>query len=139
MTGRIHPWRRFRELAHITLAWHDEGPRAFTDFVAGTVSIRRGQTQAGRRCAVLHESLHVERGDVPDLLKGKEEQQVRRITAQLLLPDVRVVADALAWAEWDIPAAADELWVAPAVLRDRLRYMNHPAERAYMQNRFQED
>lgn len=138
MTGGIHPWRRFRALAHIRLARHDAGPRAFTDFDAGVISIRGDQDQAGRRSAILHECLHVERGEVPDGMKAKEEVRVRRITAQLLLPDVRVIADALAWSEWDIRAAAEELWVAPAVLRDRLRHMTHPAERAYMQNRFEE-
>lgn len=133
MTGIIHPWRLLRGLEHITLLWHDRGPKGLTDFEAGTISIRRGLTQAQRRSACLHEVLHVHRGAVPMGLAPKEEERVRRETARLFLPDIHVVGDALVWAE-DMAEAADDLWIDQVILRDRLRTL-HPAERGYLRQR----
>jgi len=125
----IHPWRRLRALAHIELHWHDDGPMGETDHEDGTISIRRGMTQAERRCTVLHELLHVERGtSLEGVLHAREERIVRKLTAREMLPDIDAVGDAMAWAHLDIEAAADELWVDVGVLRDRLRHL-HPAER----------
>lgn len=135
----IHPWRRLRALAHVTLLWHDDGPMGLTNFPAQTISIRRGLDQAQRRSTVLHECLHAERGPVPMGLAAKEEVAVRKLAAQLLLPDVRAIGDALAWAQGDVVAAADELWVDVDILRDRLKYMTHPAERGYLARRFEQD
>jgi hypothetical protein len=103
-----HPWRRLRALSHINLLWHDGGPMGETDFVAGTISLRRGLNQAELRSTILHECLHVERGPVPM---------------------------ALAWAQGDVAAAAEELWVDEETLRDRLRFMTHPTERGYLARR----
>lgn len=135
MTG-IHPWRRFRQLAHYTLHWHDEGPVGLTDFVGQTVSLRRDLDQAGRRSTILHECLHVERGPVPMGLVAKEESRVERETARLLMPDVKVVGEALAWA-YSLEEAAAELWVDVQALRVRLRYL-HPAERGWLQQRLED-
>lgn len=139
MSWGIHPWRRLRALAHITLVWHDDGPMGETDFEAGVISLRRGMSQAERRSTILHECLHVERGPVPMGLADKEEERVCRHTAQELLPDVRAIADALAWARWNLVEAAEELWVDVDTLACRLATMTHPAERAYMRQRFEED
>lgn len=133
MTGAIHPWRRLRQLAHITLLWHEEGPSGVTDFDASTISIRKGMTQAERRTTVLHECLHVERGPVPGMLADREELRVEKETARLLLPDIRVVGEALAWAA-NLHEAADELWVDEQVLQVRLEHL-HPAERGYLKQR----
>lgn len=130
-----HPWRRLRALDHISLLWHDGGPMGETDFVAGTISLRRDLTQAELRSTLLHECLHIERGPVPMGLAPKEEQQVRKLAAQQLLPHVARIAEALAWAQGDLAAAAEELWVDEATLRDRLRFMTHPAERQYLARR----
>lgn len=139
MTWGIHPWQRLRGLAHITLEWHDGGLMGETDFARQTISLRRGMTWAERRCTVLHECLHVERGPVPLGLVDKEELQVAKRTARLLLPSVRVIGDAFAWAQGDVEAAAHELGVDEDTLRIRMRHMTHPAERAYMARRFEED
>jgi len=42
-------------------------------------------------------------------------------SARLLLPDVAPIGDALAWAQRDVAAAAEELWVCEDILRVRLR------------------
>lgn len=134
----IHPWRRLRALAHIRLLWHDGGDPGFTDFEAGTISLRRGMNQAERRSTILHEVIHVERGPVPETLGDREELRVCRIAAQQLLPDVRLIGDAMVWAQGNLHAAAEELWVDEETLYVRLRYMTHPAERAYMKQRIEE-
>lgn len=129
----IHPWRRLRDLAHVTLLWHDDGPMGVTNFARQTISLRRGLTQAERRSTVLHECLHIERGPALTTLAAREELRVERESARLLLPDVRLVGDALAWAR-NLDEAADELWVDRKTLRTRLETL-HPAERGYLKSR----
>lgn len=90
-------------------------------------------TQAERRSTILHECLHVERGPALSTLAAREELRVEKETARLLLPNIKDVADALAWAR-STAEAADELWVDEQLLRCRLTYL-HPAERGYLQQR----
>lgn len=134
----IHPWRRLRVHSEVTLEWHDDGDMGCTDFVRRTISLRRGLTWAERRCTILHEVLHWERGWVPMGLAAKEETQVRKETAVLMLPSVKLIGDAYEWACGDDEAAADELGVDVEVLRDRMRWMSHPGERGYLARRFNE-
>jgi hypothetical protein len=131
-----HPWRWLRELSHVTLLWHDDSPGApmgVANFAAQTVSIRRGMTYEQRRCTVLHELLHLDRGPALTTTVGRDEDAVRRATARLMLPSTRVLGDALAWAH-DEHEAAEELSVDVGVLRDRLRWL-HPSERHYLTRR----
>jgi len=139
VAGMIHPWRRLRALTDVTLLWHDDGPMGETDFEAGTISIRRGLTWEERRCTVLHEVLHVERGPVPGGLADREELRVQKETARLMLPSVKAIGDAYAWAQGDDEGAAAELGVDVDVLRTRMRYMTHPTERGYLARRFDQD
>lgn len=132
-----HPWRRLRELAHVTLQWHDGGPMGLTTHSTATISIRRGLTWAERRCTVQHELLHLEGGPVPHGLRDKEEEWVRRETAARMIPEIRRVGDAIAWA-LSADEAADELGVDVAVLRYRLRHMS-PMERAWLHARLEHD
>lgn len=129
----IHPWRRLRDLAHVTLLWHDGGPRGRTNFQDQTISLRRGMTWEERRCTLLHECLHIERGPVLSTLEGREEERVRRETARIMLPNVREIGEALAWA-YDAHEAAQELGVDVFTLRYRLHHL-HPAERHYLRRR----
>lgn len=110
-----------------------------TDFEAGTISLRRGMTWEERRCTVLHEVIHVERGPVPMGLAAMEELRVEKMTARQMLPSVRKIGDAYAWAAGDDEGAARELGVDVHVLRTRMKYMTHPAERGYLARRFEED
>lgn len=137
MTKAIHPYRRLRALEHITLESHEGGDLGETDFEKNTISIRKGLNQAARRSTCMHEVLHVERGPVPGGLIDREELRVRKEAARLLMPDIRVVGEALAWA-FDLDEAADELWVDVGTLRVRLQHL-HPAERAYLKRRLEED
>lgn len=134
----IHPWRRLRALTEVTLEWHEGGDMGFTDFDRKVISIRRGMTQAERRCTVMHEVLHWHRGPVTVGMADHEEVQVRKETARLLLPTVKLIGDAYEWACGDDEAAADDLWVDVHVLRDRMTWMTHPGERGYLARRFDE-
>jgi len=139
MSGDFNPWRRLRALADWTLHWHDpvdDGRMGITRFAPRTISLRSDLTWAQRRCTILHECLHAEHGPVLTTHYGRHELQVRRETARLLLPDVRAIGDALAWALSN-EEAAYELHVDVGVLADRLRWL-HPAERGYLTKRLEE-
>src|SRR4051812_26112122 len=90
-----------------------------------TVSLRRGLTWAERRCTLEHELEHVETGPMPWGLREKDEERVRRLTARRMLPDIRLVGDAIAWAHSG-EEAADKLCIDLDVLIYQLRHM-HPA------------
>jgi hypothetical protein len=130
MNGGLNPWRRLRALEGWTLRWHepDEDARmGVTRHGERSISLRLDLTWAQRRCTILHECLHAEHGPVLATHYGRHEDDVRRQTARLLLPDVHTMADALTWAH-GLEEAASELHVDVDVLRDRLRWL-HPAER----------
>ncbi len=97
-------------------------------------------TQEERRCTIAHEIEHIlNGGPMPPLLVAKEERQAREATARKMLPSIHAIGDALAWAQGDIAEAAEELWVDEQTLKDRLEFMRHPAERAYLQSRLSVD
>lgn len=120
-----HPWRSLREREDIILHWADlPAPlHAVTD--GTTVWMHDRLLQTERRCAIAHELTHIERGT--RCVDDAEEQRVRRITAQRLI-DTADLIEACKWAN-SVEEAADELWVTPAVLIDRLTGLS-PVERA---------
>lgn len=133
----IHPWHRLRALQGWELRWHraeDDPDPGFTLFEEKVISLRSNLTWEERRCTVLHECLHAERGPtLVGVLAEREELRVRRETARLLLPSIVEVADALAWAH-SVDEAAVELLVDAGVLLDRLRWLE-PAEHALLSAR----
>ena len=120
-----HPWRSLREREDITLHWADlPAPlHAVTD--GTTVWMHDRLLQTERRCAIAHELVHIERGT--RCVDDAEEQRVRNITARRLI-DTGDLVRAVQWAN-TVEEAADELWVTPAVLIDRLTGLS-PVERA---------
>lgn len=130
-----HPWRAFRELVDWTLHWAHlpEGIWGITDFERRTVTLTHGMSQAERRSTIAHETQHILRGPFLACYQAREEVEVDRAAARALLPDVRAVGEALAWAR-NIDEAADELWVDSLTLETRLAHL-HPSERAYLQRR----
>lgn len=133
------PWRAFRDLADWTLHWAHlpAGVFGITDFESKSVILRHGMNQEERRCTIAHETQHVLRGPVSASMRVREEEQVDRNAARLLLPDVRAIGEALAWS-LSVEEAAVELWVDTLTLEARLRSL-HPAERAYLKQRLAED
>lgn len=133
----VNPWAVLRSLEHVILRWHDGGPMGRTIHSEQTISLRRGMTWEERRCTVAHEVLHIERGPQPLGLRAKDEERVRRETAQRMIPDIRPVGDAIAWALSE-EEAAHELGVDVYVLRYRLKHMS-PMERAWLKRRLEDD
>lgn len=134
-----HPWRAFRSLVSWSLHWSDDLPEdmfGYTDHAAHRVVLAVGLTQVERRCTIEHERQHVIRGPVPRHLIAREERRADRDAARTLLPDVRTIGEALAWAR-DMEEAAFELWVDEPTLRCRLEHL-HPAERHYLRARLEE-
>lgn len=128
-----HPWREIRALAHLLVFWRDDlgdGVHGLTD--GENMWFATGRTQVQRRCAAAHELAHVRRGH-GTCQTGTVERSIRSETARYLLPDIRAIGDAMAWAT-TADEAADALWVTPDVLADRILCL-HPAERAYLTDR----
>lgn len=133
----IDPWHRLRALSGWELRWHrpeDDPDLGFTLFDDRVISLRTNLSWEERRCTLLHECLHAEWGPTLDgVLAERQELRVRRDTARLLLPSIREVGDALAWA-LSPEEAAVELGVDVDVLRDRVRWLDE-AERRYLRSR----
>lgn len=138
--GMVNPWRRFAALGdEWRLRWHhpdEDSRRGFINYVRKEISLRSDLTWAEQRCTLLHEVIHAERGAAGGgVLYEREELRVRRIAAHLLLPEIKVIGEAMAWA-LSTAEAADELMVDIDSLRDRLRWL-HPAELHYLRHRLE--
>lgn len=119
MTDASNPWALLRSRPWISLRWTDRlppGHRGATD--GRTIWLAHGLSQRERRCALMHELIHVELGhdshQPPPI-----ERQVEHETARRLLPDPSEVARVML-AYPRIGQASMELWVTDAVLRHRL-------------------
>lgn len=122
-----HPWRAVRGMPGWEVVFTDDLPAgvvAATTWDDRTLWVRRGLTQAERRCAIEHERQHVMRGVV---CGDADEAFVEQATARALI-SLDALADALRWSRHP-REVADALWVTQAVLRCRVRHL-HPVERA---------
>ena len=135
ISGGWHPWRALRRRPEVTLLFGDPGPNAWgrTDYDTKTITLAPDLLQVERRCTLTHELVHLERGPAPVGGEEREERLVDATAARLLIPSVRALGEALAWAHHP-EEAADELWVDIPTLMTRLRHL-HPAERAYLRRR----
>lgn len=110
------PWSVLRSRPDLTLVWAGDLPPHWRGCTDGhsTILIRTGLSQTERRCTLAHELIHIRHhhdGHQPAAV----ERQVRAETARWLIPDLHLIRDALL-----MPDPADQLWVTPAVLHDRL-------------------
>ena len=128
-----HPWRELRAKEHVTVKW-EYLPGDFHAVTDGeTIWIDKRLLQVERRCAIAHEQVHIELGH-SEPQHHKDEARVRTITAKRLI-DTGDLIDTLKWAH-TVEEAADELWVTPEVLQDRLRALS-PAEKAMINHAVQ--
>lgn len=125
-TKHYHPWRELRSREHLELTWANlpPGVRGITDGTSA-IWLEVDQLQVERRCTLAHELAHVDLGHTTKPTT-QEERQARRLAANKLI-DWDNLVDAFRWAH-TAEEAADELWVIPAVLEDRLRFL-HPHEK----------
>lgn len=114
----LHPWRRLREAAHVTLNWHHGGPMGWCRHSTQEISLRSDLTQAERRATLHHEMTHLQRGPAVIGYEWTDELSTREIAARELIT-LEALADALVWA-YDDQEAADILWVDLHTVQTRL-------------------
>ncbi|MFC9786474.1 hypothetical protein [Rhodococcus sp. NPDC127528] len=135
---RHHPWRTLRDqYPHIDIAWDDNLPDGVAGFWDGetTIFLDPRLTQRARRCALEHETTHVNRGFVPvdEVLRAREEGKVDEIAARNLI-SLDMLADALRWCRGVAGAElADEVWTDQHALNVRLAHLT-PAERTQIES-----
>lgn len=131
----FHPWRLLRSRAHLDLQEQDlgdDGPIGTYD--GSTITLTTGLLQVERRCALLHELIHDERG-MPHGDDPREESLVEQEVARRLIT-LGALEDGLRWSRTP-SEVADLLWVTEAVLQVRLEHL-HPAERHHLRRRLDE-
>ena len=105
------------------------------------IALDKRLDRSGRRCALAHELVHVDHGDVqvahigPDgpRLARRQEARADREAARRLI-HVDALALALATYPYDLAAVAEELEVTIAVVACRIENL-HPAEQGYLRTR----
>ncbi|WDF32213.1 ImmA/IrrE family metallo-endopeptidase [Arthrobacter agilis] len=118
-----HPWRELRAMPHITVEWVElpEGVDARTNGV-DRILMDKWLLQVERRCALAHELQHIRMGH-----RGHQcprvELVVRVIVARRLISLEDLIA-ARQWSGNDLWEMAEELWVTPEVLWDRLNHLD---------------
>lgn len=123
------PWGALRRLKHIHISFvrmPDAAPGR-TDGLR-VIWLDKRLQQDERRCALTHELVHIEHGHDGCQRPGVEHQ-VRVESAQLLIPIEDLCRNA-AWAS-SIQELAEDLWVTPDVLIDRLQSLT-PDETAQL-------
>lgn len=116
-----HPWRELRGLDHVDLHMVTLPGTApgRTDGV-DTIWMDKSLQQVERRCILAHELVHLHRGHT-ECQTTAAEIDVRVETARRLITLEALVA-AKRWAR-SFDELADELWVIPMVLADRINYL----------------
>lgn len=113
-----HPWRVFREQwSHVDLSYvaPPDGLDAITD--GSTVWLNNQALQVERRCAIAHETVHLERGEHCDQDTAREASVDREAARRLIT--FSALVDAARWARtWQ--EGAEELWVTPAIMLARI-------------------
>ena len=131
-----HPWRRFAELTDWSLRWAELPPGVMgrTCHRTKTVTLALGMSQAERRCTIAHETAHIERGPVVPQQVLREELEIDRTVARLLIPSLPQLVDAMTWSGGHLETAADALWVDDYLLAVRLGSLTD-RERSYVEGR----
>lgn len=127
----FHPWCRLRQRPELEVRWR-RLPGDTVGVTDGlTIWMDPRQPQRQRRCTLLHELVHIERG-VACGSDDAEERIVEGIAARHLIPLV-ALAEGIAWAH-DEEELADDLWVDVEMVRARLAGLTED-EQAYIEQR----
>lgn len=112
------PWGALRRLTHIHISFvrMPDGVPGRTDGLR-VIWLDNRLQQVERRCALAHELVHVELGH-NGCQRPCTEHKVRVLTAQRLIP-IDALCQHSAWAR-SLHELAEDLWVTPDVLTDRL-------------------
>lgn len=129
---RLNPWRLLRSLEDWTLRIEPLPPGVYGDchWATKTITLSPRLNQVERRCTILHEVIHAERGPFPAYQRAREEATVAEETARRLIP-LHDLGEALAFSR-DLAVVADILWVDVPTLHVRLTHTKHPSERNFL-------
>ena len=131
-------WNPWQHLAthwpHITVVANQELPGNLWGLLAGNrIYLCRRLTQAQRRCTLMHELGHLERGPVPADPRGyAREERAVSIEAARRLITIPALADGLRWTR-DPDQLADALWVDVPTLQTRMTGLD-PVEVAELEH-----
>lgn len=138
----VNPWQRLaEEWPTIQVIYrrlptpHDWGQARWKNGRPVGIVLHEDLTQVQRRCALAHELEHFAQGSPCGTIRPAAEKRVIRATALYLLPDIDLIAAALA--DCTVHQAAEDLWVTWSVLVERLRAMSD-AELDYIADRRQQ-
>jgi hypothetical protein len=129
-----HPWRFIGHFDDWKIEFTDDLPSGrwgLTQHLDKRILIHHDLDQAERRSTLAHETGHMLRGPRSVCRRLYEESLVERHAARLLMPSVRRIGHALAWAGAGHELAAELLWVDERLLHARLSTLA-PAERAWL-------
>lgn len=123
------PWGALRRLTHIHISFvrMPDGAPGRTDGLR-VIWLDNRLQQDERRCTLMHELIHLERGHAgcqpPRIEYGVRAETARRLIA------IEALCKHAAWAS-GIHELAEELWVTPEVATDRLQTLT-PQETAQL-------
>ena len=123
------PWGTLRRLRHIHISFTrmPDGVPGRTDGLR-VIWLDSRLQQDQRRCTLTHELVHMERGH-EGCQERTIEHEVRAETARLLIP-IEALCRHAAWASC-IDELAEDLWVTPDVVTDRIQTLT-PQEAAQL-------
>ena len=134
-----HPWRHIRHHhPHIGVDTTHRLPSGYRGLLTRAgIYLDCRLSQAGRRCTLGHEIVHLERGPVPDHphFATLEEHAVNVITARRLIR-LNHLVDALTWTQHP-NELAEELWVDTDTVTTRMQHLT-TRERAYIESELAE-
>jgi len=116
--GRLNPWRALRERHQAILHYADVHPSGRGRIEVdpdGTENIYldHGLDRRNRKAVLAHEVIHAERGvpplDCPQALRDREEETVRRITTDGLVPPDELAAFIRARLSTGDPVSVEDL------------------------------
>ncbi|WP_422389911.1 ImmA/IrrE family metallo-endopeptidase [Arthrobacter sp. N1] len=125
-----HPWRELRHLPHIRVSYVDM-PAPWCAMTNGVdlIWMDKHLYQVERRVHLQHELEHIKRGH-----RGHQPPAIElgvRITTAHKLITFEDLMKARAWSGHNYTEMADELWVTPEVLFDRINYLKGEERRAF--------
>lgn len=113
-----HPWRVLRALEHIRLK-HAELPLGVLGYTNGVdlIVLDKFLLQVERRCTLTHELVHVEMGHETCQSEAIEKRVSAEASRRLITLEHLLLH--IPWAN-NLNELADDLWVTPDVLADRI-------------------
>jgi len=128
----LDPWQLVDALDGWTVLYRPTPGLGRCVWVERTIYLHTTLTPGQLRAVLTHELVHALRGPSPRFALAWEEDQVRRISARLLI-DLGDLLEAAAWSQ-HLAVVADELWVDAMAVEVRVTHLDR-AEREALEAR----